>query len=247
MIKKNLIKEIHKSGQICLPAATLGKLMNLPPERVGDMRLTRITQEFAKGFHFLKNYGKSATFFGSARCVTGDKHYEEAKKLASLLVGDDFAVITGGGPGIMEAANKGASEAGGQSAGINIQLDHTQNVNPYVKRSISFNYFFARKVMLAFASEVYIFFAGGFGTLDEFFEMVTLVQTRKIDPIPIILVGKEYWTPLLKWIEKDLYEKRGNIDKEDMKIYRLVKDAKEARKVIKKLVKGDIIRTAYKT
>jgi len=243
MAKKSLIKEIHQSGQVCLPAATLGKLMNLPPERVGGMRLTRITQEFAKGFHFLKNYGKSATFFGSARCVAGDKHYEEAKKLASLLAGDDFAVITGGGPGIMEAANKGAAEAGGQSVGINIQLDHTQNVNPYVKKSISFNYFFARKVMLAFASEVYIFFAGGFGTLDEFFEMTTLVQTRKIDPIPIILVGKSYWSPLLKWIERDVYEKRGNIDKEDMKIYRLVKDAREAHKIIKKLVKGDIIRT----
>ena len=243
MAKKNLIKEIHKAGQICLPAATLGKLMNLPPERIGSMRLTRITQEFAKGFHFLKNYGKSATFFGSARCVAGDKHYEEAKKLASMLSKDDFAIITGGGPGIMEAANKGASEAGGQSAGINIQLGRTQNVNPYVKKSISFHYFFARKVMLAFASEVYVFFAGGFGTLDEFFEMVTLVQTRKIDPIPIILVGKEYWNPLLKWIEKDLYQKRKNIDKEDMKIYRLVKDAKEARQVIKRLVKGDIIRT----
>ena len=243
MIKKNLIKEIHKSGQICLPAATIGKLMNLPPERVGSMRLTRITQEFAKGFHFLRNYGKSATFFGSARCVAGDTHYEEAKKLASLLAKDDFAVITGGGPGIMEAANKGATEAGGQSAGINIQLDHTQNVNPYVKKSISFNYFFARKVMLAFASEVYIFFPGGFGTLDEFFEMTTLVQTRKIDPIPIILVGKEYWSPLLTWIEKDLYQKRKNIDKEDMSIYQLVKDASEARRVIKRLVKGDIIRT----
>lgn len=243
MTQKKLIKEIHKSGQICLPAATLGKLMNLPPERVGSMRLTRITQELANGFHFLKQYGKSATFFGSARCVAGDKHYEEAKKLASMLSEDDFAIITGGGPGIMEAANKGATEAGGQSAGINIQLDHTQNVNPYVKKSISFHYFFARKVMLAFASEVYVFFAGGFGTLDEFFEMVTLVQTRKIDPIPIILVGKEYWNPLLKWIKQDVYEKRENIDKEDMKIYRLVKDAKEARKVIKKLVKGDIIRT----
>ena len=221
--------------------------MSLPPWHIGGIRFTGITQGFAQGFHFPKEYGKSANFFGAAKCVAGSKHYEEAKKLASLLSKDDFAVITGGGPGIMEAANKGASEAGGQSAGINIQLDHTQNVNPYVKKSISFNYFFARKVMLAFASEVYIFFAGGFGTLDEFFEMVTLVQTRKIDPIPIILVGKEYWTPLMKWIEKDLYEKRGNIDKEDMKIYRLVKDAKEARKVIKKLVKGDIIRTAYKT
>jgi uncharacterized protein (TIGR00730 family) len=244
MPKKKLIKEIHKSGQICLPAATIGKLMNLPPERVSSMRLTRITQEFANGFEFLQNYGKSVTFFGSARCVAGDKHYEEAVKLASLLAEDDFAIITGGGPGIMEAANKGAMEAGGQSAGINIQFDHAQNVNPYVRESISFHYFFARKVMLAFVSEVYIFFPGGFGTLDEFFEMTTLVQTRKIDPIPIILVGKEYWAPLLKWIEKDLYQKRGNIDKEDMKIYHLTKDAKEAHKVIGALAKKEIVRTS---
>ena len=243
MQKKKLIKKIHKSGQISLPAATLGKLMELPPEKVGGMRLTRITQEFAKGFHFLKNYGKSATFFGSARCSAGDKHYEEAKKLASLLSKDDFAIITGGGPGIMEAANKGAVEAGGQSAGINIQLDHTQNMNPYVKESVSFHYFFTRKVMLTFASEVYIFFEGGFGTLDEFFEMTTLVQTRKIDPIPIILVGESYWNPLLKWIERDVYGKRKNINKEDMNIYHLVKDAKEAHRIIRRLVKGDIIRT----
>ena len=244
MSKKNPIKEIHRSGHICLPAATLGKLMNLAPERVGGMRLTKITQEFANGFHFLQNYGKSATFFGSARCVAGDKHYEEAEKLAFLLAKDNFAVITGGGPGIMEAANKGASEVGGQSAGINIQLDHTQNVNPYVKESISFHYFFSRKVMLSFASEVYIFFPGGFGTLDEFFEMITLVQTRKIDPIPIILVGKAYWSPLLKWIEKEVYQKRKNIDREDLKIYHLVKNANEAHRVVKRLVKGDIIRTA---
>jgi len=250
MDKKNLIKEIKKleqtrlpDGQVCLPAATLGKLMNLPPEQVGGMRLTRITREFAKGFHFLKNYGKSATFFGSARCIAGDKSYEEARKLAFLLSKDDFAVITGGGPGIMEAANKGATEAGGQSAGINIQLEHGENANPYVKESVSFHYFFARKVMLSFASEVYVFFAGGFGTLDEFFEMTTLVQTKKIDPIPIILVGKEYWSPLLKWIERDVYEKRKNIDRGDMEIYRLVKDAVEANRVIKRLVQGDIIRT----
>ena len=243
MQRKKFIKDIHKPGHVCLPAATFGKLMNLPPERVADMRLTRITQEFAKGFHFLKNYGKSATFFGSARSIAGGKHYEEARKLAFLLSKDDFAVITGGGPGIMEAANRGATEAGGQSAGINIQLNQTQNVNPYVRESISFNYFFTRKVMLAFASEVYIFFEGGFGTLDEFFEMITLVQTRKIDPIPIILVGESYWSPLLRWIEKDVYEKRKNINKEDMKIYRLVKDVGEAHRVIRRLVRGDIIRT----
>ena len=244
MKKKKLKKEIHTSGQICLPSSTLGKLMNLPPERVSGMRLTKITQEFANGFHFLKKYGKSASFFGSARCVPGDSHYQEAEKLAFALSKDDFAVITGGGPGVMEAANKGAAEAGGQSAGINIQIDGKENRNPYVNDAISFHYFFSRKVILSFASEVYIFFPGGFGTLDEFFEMVTLVQTRKIDPIPMILVGKAYWGPLLKWIEKDLYQKRKNIDKEDMKIYQLVKDAKEAERVIKRLVKGDIIRTA---
>lgn len=241
--KEKTIKVIHHSGEVCLPAATLGKLMNLPPERVGNMRLTKITQEFAKGFHFLKDYGKSATFFGSSKTVAGEKPYEEARMLASKLADDNFAVITGGGPGIMEAANRGAMEAGGQSAGINIQLDHTQNTNPYVKDSVSFHYFFTRKVMLSFASEVYIFFPGGFGTLDEFFEMVTLVQTRKIDMIPIILVGPTYWRPLLSWIEKDVYGKRKNIDKEDMKIYRLVKDANEAARVIKRLVKKDIIRT----
>lgn len=245
MRKRKQKKQVFVSpaGQICLPAATLGKLMNLPPERVADMRLRRITEEFAKGFEFLKRYGKSATFFGSSRCSQGENIYQEAKKLGSLLAKDDFAVITGGGPGIMEAANRGAVEAGGQSAGINIKLDHAQVVNPYVKDPISFHYFFARKVMLAFASEVYIFFPGGFGTLDEFFEMTTLVQTRKIDPIPIILVGKSYWTPLLKWIEKDVYQKRKNIDREDMRIYRLVKDANEAHNLVKRLVKGDIIRT----
>jgi len=243
MKKEKIIKAIRHSGEVCLPAATLGKLMNLPPERVSSMRLTKITQEFAKGFHFLKDYGKSATFFGSSKTAAGEKEYEEARTLAFKLAEDNFAVITGGGPGIMEAANRGAMEAKGQSVGINIQLDHTQNTNSYVKDSVSFHYFFARKVMLAFASEVYIFFPGGFGTLDEFFEMTTLVQTRKIDPIPIILVGESYWRSLLRWIEQDLYKKRKNIDKEDMKIYRLVKDASEASRVIKRLVKKDIIRT----
>ena len=241
--KGKFIRDIHRGGRVCLPAATLGKLMNLPPERVSRMRLTRITPEFAQGFEFLKNYGKSATFFGSARCRQGDKIYEEARELAFALSQDDFAVITGGGPGVMEAANKGAAEAGGQSAGINIQLNHAQNGNPFVKESISFHYFFARKVMLAFASEVYIFFPGGFGTLDEFFELTALVQTGKIDPIPIILVGQEYWSPLLKWIEKSVYQERRNISKEDTRIYRLVKDAREARSVVKKLVTGDVIRT----
>lgn len=244
MSKKKQAKKtlISPKGQVSLPASTLGKLLNVAPEKVSEMRLARITEEFAKGFEFLKNYGKSATFFGSARYKEGDEIYEEARKLAFLLSKDNFAVITGGGPGIMEAANRGASEAGGQSAGINIQLDGRQRTNPYVKDAVSFHYFFVRKVMLAFASEVCIFFPGGFGTLDEFFELVMLVQTRKITPIPIVLIGKSFWNPLLKWVEEDLYEKRRNIDREDMKIYHLVKDAKEAHRVIRKFVKGDNIR-----
>jgi len=162
--------------------------------------------------------------------------YQEACKLGSLLAKAGFAIITGGGPGIMEAANKGALEAGGRSAGINIQLINKQSTNKYVKESVAFSYFFIRKVMLAFASEVYIFFPGGFGTLDELFELTTLIQTKKIRPIPIILVDKEYWIPLLTWIEQELYRKRGAIAKEDMKIHCLVDNAQEAFDYIEQIL-----------
>lgn len=136
----------------------------------------------------------------------------------------------------MEAANKGAFVEGGRSAGINIQLISKQLTNKYVKESVAFSYFFIRKVMLAFASDVYIFFPGGFGTLDELFELITLVQTNKIKPIPIILVDKGYWTPLLLWIEKELYAKRKAIEEQDMKIYSLVDDAKAAFEKISRMV-----------
>src|SRR3989338_7923723 len=184
MVNNKSAGSIYQGGQVCLPPSVIAKMMNLQPEKVSGMRLPRIMEEFAKGFDFLKNYGKSVTFFGSTRSLESSKEYEQARQLASMLSREGFAVITGGGPGIMESANRGATEAGGQSAGINIQLESAQNVNPFVRESISFHHFFARKVMLSFASEVYIFFPGGFGTLDEFFEIVTLVQTRKIEPIP---------------------------------------------------------------
>ena len=198
-------------------------------------RLDKIVEEFSRGFYFLRDFGLAATIFGSTRVKTEDRMYQEATKLASMLVKEGFAIVTGGGPGIMEAANKGACEAGGRSAGINIQLLRKQSTNKYVKESAAFSYFFIRKVMLAFASEVYIFFPGGFGTLDELFELTTLIQTKKIAPIPIILVGKEYWTPLLAWIEQELYKKRGAIEKEDMKIHCLVDDAQGAFEYIQQI------------
>lgn len=202
-------------------------------------RVSLIIEEFINGFHFLHDNatGKEASIFGSARVKPSHRSYKEAEKLAGMLSKAGFTVITGGGPGIMEAANKGAFEAGGKSLGINIMLNSEQRTNKYVTDSEAFDYFFSRKVMLAFASEVYIFFPGGFGTLDEFFELATLVQTKKTKPIPIILVGKEYWQPLLTWIEHTVFEKNSSITKEDMSIYHLVDTAEQAYKVITSKVK----------
>jgi len=228
---------MKKVQQICFTSPRIEEVLSMHPEELEEPeRMTKIVEEFARGFHFLRDFELTATFFGSSRCSSESKIYREATRLGSLLARDGFAIITGGGPGIMEAANKGAHEAGGRSAGINIQLPHEQRVNRYVEESVAFYYFFIRKVMLAFASEVYIFFPGGFGTLDELFEMITLVQTKKIEPVPIILVDKEYWTPLLEWVEKELQSKRKTIGKQDTGIYHLVDDAREAFELIQKMV-----------
>jgi hypothetical protein len=209
------------------------------PDGIEIERMTKIVEEFQRGFYFLRNFNLTATFFGSARCKPESKMYKDATHLAYLLSKGGFDIITGGGPGIMEGANKGAFEAGGRSGGMNIQLPFEQRTNKYVKESEAFYYFFIRKVMLAFASEVYIFFPGGFGTLDEFFELATLIQTEKIEPIPIILVDKEYWTPLLSWIQKELQEKRKTISRHDTEIYSLVDSPDEAFQLIKKMVIRD--------
>jgi len=201
-------------------------------------RVFKIMAELVNGFELLKQYGLAATIFGSQRSELGDKTYQHATELSAKLAEAGFAVITGGGGGIMEASNKGAHEAGGQSVGMNIKLPKEQLLNKYVTDSENFHYFFTRKVMLAFASEVYIFFPGGFGTLDEFFEITTLIQTKKIPPIPVILLGKDYWGPLLAWIESDLYSKHKAIDKEDMSIYHLVDSVDEAFELVKRLTKS---------
>lgn len=201
-------------------------------------RMLRIFFEFRRGYKLLKKYDKAISFFGSARCDVTSEAYKEAEKLASMLSKDGYAVITGGGPGIMEAANKGAYEGGGPSVGITILLPSGERRNTYVTDATLFRYFFIRKVMLSFVSQIYVFFPGGFGTLDEFFEMITLIQTQKIDPIPVVLVNKDYWASLLKWMNDTIYEKHKAISKEDMEIYTLVDNADEAYEVIAKFLTG---------
>ncbi len=184
--------------------------------------------EFIEGFDIIRHYGLAVTFFGGTRTSIEDEMYVRAEELAKRLTKKGFAIITGGSSGVMQAANKGAFETGGASVGLNINLPDTQTYNPYLTEKFSFDHFFVRKVMLTYASEVYIYFPGGFGTLDEFFEIVTLVQTKKIKKIPIVLFGKEYWEPLLVFIENKLYREHGAIDEDDMNLYKLVDSVDEA-------------------
>ena len=200
-------------------------------------RVFTIMSEFVNGFEFLRHHKKAATIFGSARSGFNDFIYQDAENLAYLLAQDGFAVITGGGPGIMEAANRGAYKAKGKSVGLNIKLKYEQRINQYVTESEDFKYFFVRKTMLSFASQICIFFPGGYGTLDELFDILTLIQTEKIPHIPVILVNKEYWTPLLKWIKEYLYRKNNAISHEDLHIYYVADNAEKAYQLIKKLIR----------
>jgi uncharacterized protein (TIGR00730 family) len=209
---------------------------------VQSWRVFRIMSEFVQGFEMLRNYGLSATFWGSARLQPNDPYYKAAEELAAKLAKKGFAIISGGGPGIMEASNVGAFKVGGKSIGLNIELPFEQKLNPYTTDSLSFKYFFSRKVMLTFASEVYVYFPGGYGTLDEFFEIITLIQTKKIEPIPIVLYGSDFWNPLLKWFEKELLKKFKTISKEDLDLFVVVDSVDDAMKYILKSVDCSNIR-----
>jgi uncharacterized protein (TIGR00730 family) len=206
-------------------------------ERDASWRVFRIMSELVSGFDLLRKYGLAITFFGTSRGEEGCEIYAQASELAGRLSKEGFTIITGGGGGVMEAANRGAEKAGGNSIGLNIDLPEEQGRNKFITDGMKFNYFFTRKVMLSFASEVYVFFPGGFGTLDEFFEIITLIQTKKISKIPVILVGTEYWTPLLEWVKETVYGKYKNIDKSDTDIYRLVESVDEAVSAILELTK----------
>jgi uncharacterized protein (TIGR00730 family) len=198
------------------------------PRELEPWRVFKIMSEFVEGFELLQKYALAVTFFGSTRTTPDNPWYKAATDLAAKLAQRGFAVITGGSSGIMEAANKGAFEVGGASVGLNISLDVNQATNKYVTEEHTFHHFFVRKVMLTFASEVYIYFPGGFGTLDEFFEILTLVQTKKIKKIPIILYGKEYWEDFVKEFQTKLYGEYKSIDAADMELYVVVDSVEEA-------------------
>jgi len=198
-------------------------------EAHSSWQIFKIMAEFVEGFEKLSRMGPCITIFGSARTHPEHKYYQLAVEVAYKLSEAGFGIITGGGPGIMEAANKGAYEAGGKSVGINIELPFEQFHNPYIDRDklLQFNYFFVRKVMFMKYSQGFIVLPGGFGTMDELFEAITLIQTGKIARFPIVLVGQDYWGGLFDWVKNRMLEE-GNISPEDLNLYRLVDTAEEA-------------------
>lgn len=199
-------------------------------------RMFRIISEFVDGFEALGNIKKAVSIFGSARTKKNETYYKAAEKVAYLLAKKKYAIITGGGGGIMEAANKGAAEANGISIGLNIELPHEQKPNPYANIQMGFRYFFARKVMFVKYASAFVVFPGGYGTMDEFFEAVTLIQTHKIKPFPIVLYGSEYWNGLIEWIMKRLLED-DFISQGDQKLFEVVDNPEDVIKIISKKYK----------
>lgn len=198
-------------------------------------RVSRIQEEFTKGFELLRKYPKSVSFFGSSLFKEDNEHYRTARRLAGRFAKLGYAIITGAGAGIMEAANRGAFEAGGQSVGLNIKLPEEQPLNKYLTDSTKFRYFFSRKTVLSFAAEAYLFFPGGFGTLDEFFEILELLHTKKIFPVPLLLIGSDYWNELDDFIRREVFEKHRAIEEKDMAIYQIVDDEETIIKLVTEL------------
>ncbi len=194
-------------------------------------RVLRIQSEFVEGFEALAGLGRAVAVFGSARTPNPSADYERAREVGAALAREGFAVITGGGPGSMEAANKGAHEAGGLSIGCNIELPHEQHLNPYVDLSVEFHYFFARKTMFVKYADAFVIMPGGFGTLDELFEALTLIQTGKIRNFPVVLIGHAYWDGLLAWM-RDVQLPAGAISEADIGLLTVTDDPTEAATII---------------
>jgi uncharacterized protein (TIGR00730 family) len=196
--------------------------------------LFKIMGEFVQGFERLASIGPCVSIFGSARTKPDSKYYKMTEEIASSLVEQGYGIISGGGPGIMEAANKGAKRAGGKSVGLNIILPHEQSHNIYIDNDklISFDYFFVRKVMFVRYSQGFIAMPGGFGTLDEIFEAITLIQTQKIGKFPIILVGKEFWSGIVDWLHEVVFKMENNVSEDDFDLFHIVDDPQEAVDII---------------
>jgi len=197
-------------------------------------RMNVTDQEFMRGYSLIKKYPRSVSILGSARFKPDNPYYKQAESLARRIVKElNYAVVTGAGPGIMEAANKGAYEANGKSIGFAIKLPKEQKTNPYLTEYVEFEYFFSRKTLLYFSAETYIYYPGGFGTFDELFEILTLIQTGEIPPVPVILVGRKFWKPILDLIGNELLEER-TIDSADTSIYKIVDSEDEIMEIIKR-------------
>lgn len=203
-------------------------------DKIISERITLSNEELTAGFNLIKKYPRTVSILGSARFKSDNIYYQQAESLARRIVTElDYAVVTGAGPGIMEAANKGAYEAGGQSIGFAIKLPHEQEINKYLTEYVNFEYFFTRKTLLFFAAETYIYFPGGFGTIDELFELLTLIQTGEISKAPVILVGSDFWTPILDTLKQKLLIEGGTISPEDTAIYHITDSADEIISIIK--------------
>lgn len=198
-------------------------------------RMFRIMAEFVEAIETLSRVKHAVSIFGSARTLPDDPYYEKAEHLSRRLVERGFAVITGGGPGVMAAANKGAAEAGGQSVGMNIRLPFEQRPNPYANVSVDYKYFFIRKVMFVKYAVAYVILPGGFGTMDELFEALTLIQTRRIKSFPVILVGSDYWKGLLDWLRETML-RDNKITRDDLDLFQIIDDPDEVVKQIQKYV-----------
>jgi uncharacterized protein (TIGR00730 family) len=198
-------------------------------------RIFRIMAEFVEGIESLSEIKNAVTIFGSARAKRGDPYYRKAEYLARRLAEEGFSVITGGGPGIMEAGNKGAAEAGGKSVGLNIHLPYEQKPNSFANISLEYKYFFIRKVMFVKYALAYVVLPGGFGTLDELFEALTLIQTRRIKSFPVVLMGGDYWRGMMDWL-KDTVLREGNIEQKDLDFIQIIDEPDEVVKYIKKYV-----------
>jgi len=208
----------------------------------GSWRIFRIISEFVEGFEKMDNIGPCVSIYGSARTKPDHPYYQEAVDMAKRLVEEGYGVITGGGPGIMEAGNKGAQEAGGASVGLNIVLPFEQEANQYIDidKLVNFRYFFIRKVMFVKYAQALIMMPGGFGTLDEMFETITLIQTEKIGKVPVILFGTKFWGGLIDWIKKVLLEEHNNISAKDLDLFIVTDDIEEVMTYINDFYeKGD--------